>query len=62
MPKINRRRDKPEEYIEISFLGLKFKCSNPTSKAIIILVILLTFFAGMAALAPHIGVLKWFSG
>jgi hypothetical protein len=44
-PKTPLRSEKAEEHIEISFLGLKFKCRNPTSKAIIILVILLTFFA-----------------
>ena len=64
MPKNNQspKRNKLEEHIEISFLGLKVKCSNPTSKAIIILIILLIFFAVMVALVPHLVVLKWLSG
>ncbi len=62
MSKINPQRNTPEEHIEISFLGLKFKCSNPTSKAIIILVILLIFFVGLVVLVPNIAILKWVSG
>ena len=37
------KRNKAEEQIEISFLGFRFKCSNPSTNAIIILVLLLIF-------------------
>lgn len=50
------------ENIEISFIGFKFKCSNPTSKAIIILVILLVFFVVVGVLIPRITVLRILSG
>jgi hypothetical protein len=51
-----------EEQIEISFLGFKFKCSNPTSKALIILMMLLIFFVVLVLLAPKLNLIKWFSG
>jgi hypothetical protein len=41
-----------EEQIELSFLGMKFKCINPTSKAIVILVLLLIFFVALVVLLP----------
>ena len=51
-----------KEQIEISFLGFKFKCSNPTSKAIIILVMLLIFFVVLVVLLPNLALVRWFSG
>jgi hypothetical protein len=47
------KRNNPEEQIEISFLGFRFKCSNPSTKAIIILVLLLIFFVVLVVLLPH---------
>lgn len=55
------KKNKDEE-IEISFLGFRFKCSNPTSKAIIILVMLLIFFVALVALLPNLALVRWFSG
>ena len=39
--------DNPREQIEVNFLGLRMKCSNPSSKTIIILAIILIFYWGM---------------
>lgn len=33
-----------DEIIRISFMGMKFECTNPSNKAIIITVLLLIFF------------------
>lgn len=33
------------EELEMSFLGVKFKCRNPSIKTIILTIIVLTFFA-----------------
>jgi hypothetical protein len=51
-----------DEQIEISFLGFRFKCSNPTSKALIILMMLLIFFVVLVQLLPKLGLIRWFSG
>jgi hypothetical protein len=56
------KQNMKEEQIEISFLGFKFKCSNPTSKALIILMMLLIFFVVLVLLAPQLNLIKWFSG
>jgi hypothetical protein len=53
---------KPQEQIEISFFGIRFKCSGPTSKTIIILVLWLIFFLVLVLLLPHIAIVRWFSG
>lgn len=47
-----------DEVIKVSFIGLKFECKNPTSKAIIILVLLLTFFMVFLRLLPKIVLLR----
>lgn len=54
--------NKSRERLKIKFLGLECQCTNPSWKTIIILVILLIFFAGLAVWVPHIIVLKWLSG
>jgi hypothetical protein len=61
-PKTPLSPEKAEENIEVSFLGFRFKCSNPSSKAIIILVMLLIFFAVLVTLLPPVTVVRWLSG
>jgi hypothetical protein len=64
MPRQNKSSnldDKPQEQIEISFLSFKFKCSSPTSKTIIILVITLIFLLALAVLLPRV-TMKWLTG
>lgn len=56
------KQDMKDEQIEISFLGFKFKCSNPTSKALIILMMLLIFFVVLVRLLPNLSLIRWFSG
>jgi hypothetical protein len=51
-----------EEQIELSFLGLKFKSSNPNRNTIIILLILLIFFVVLVVLLQNPALLKWLSG
>lgn len=46
------KKEKPEEEFEISFLGFRFKCSNPGTNAIIMLILLLIFFVVLAVLLP----------
>ena len=41
----------PNEEIEIRFLGMKFKCRNPTGKAIILVFMLLMFFVALVVLS-----------
>jgi len=44
------KQDKPSNYreqIEVTFLGFKLKCCNPTSTTIIILAIVLIFLLAM---------------
>lgn len=43
---------KRNEFIKISFLGLKLECTNPTATAIIMLLLLLTFFVVLVVLLP----------
>jgi hypothetical protein len=50
------------ENIKISFLGMKFECTNPTSKAIIIISLVLIFFVVLVLLLPKLTLVKWFSG
>lgn len=60
------------EQVEISFLGMKLKCSNPTNRTIIIIVLALIFFVVLVLLLPKLTLykaaahglskIKWFSG
>lgn len=50
-----------EEQIEVSFLGFTFKCSNSTSKALIILFMLLIFFVALVLLLPRFGLIRLLS-
>jgi Mg2+ and Co2+ transporter CorA len=43
-----------DENIKISFWGMKFECTNPTSKAIIILILILIFFVALVVLLPNL--------
>jgi len=63
MPEANKTnsKNKVEELIEISFLGFKLKCSNPTSKAIIILIVSFVFLIVLLLVLPHNSILKWVS-
>jgi hypothetical protein len=54
--------DKPQEQIEVSFLGFRFKCSSPTSKTVIILSIILTFLLVLVHWLPKITLLKQLTG
>lgn len=47
-----------DEQIEISFLGMKLKCSNPSNKTIIIIVLVLIFFAVLILLLPKLALYK----
>lgn len=51
-----------EEKIKISFLGMKFECTNPTKQAIIILSLLLTFFVVLVAFLPKFSIVRLLSG
>jgi len=50
------------ENIKISFLGMKLECTNPTIKAIIILLMLLTFFVALVVLLPKFTLVRLLSG
>jgi hypothetical protein len=62
------------DQMEISFLGMKLKCSkDPSNRAIIVIVLLLIFFVVLALLLPKLTIgtaavkkclskMKWFSG
>jgi hydrogenase maturation factor len=50
------------ENIKISFLGIKFECTNPTTKTIILTVLLLTFFAVVVASLPKLSLVRLLSG
>lgn len=50
------------ENIKVSFLGMKFECTNPTVKAIVILILLLTFFMVLVAFLPKLSLIRLFSG
>jgi len=50
------------ENIRISFLGMKFECTNPSPMAIIILVLLLTFFVALVVLLPKFTLVRLLSG
>jgi len=54
--------NKVPEQIEISFLGFRFKCSSPTSKTVIILLIILTFLLVLAVLLPKFTAIRWLTG
>jgi len=54
--------DKPQEQIEVSFLGFRFKSSSPTSKTVIILSIILIFLLVLVHWLPKITVLKHLTG
>lgn len=62
MPKKSSRHNRPKERIKIKFLGLKCECINPSAKTVIILMILLIFFAVLVAWVPHLVIQKWLSG
>jgi len=49
MPKQDKDTNHREQ-IEITFLGFRLRCSNPTSKTIIILAIVLIFLLAMSAI------------
>jgi hypothetical protein len=51
-----------DENIKISFLGIKFECTNPTMKAIMIVVLFLVFFVALVVLLPALSVIKPLSG
>jgi hypothetical protein len=50
------------ENIEISFLGMKFKCTNPTPNGMIVIILLLIFFVALVILLPKLSIIKLLSG
>ncbi len=51
-----------KEIIKISFLGMKFECTDPTGKTIILVILFLTFFAAMVAFLPKLSLVRLLSG
>jgi hypothetical protein len=65
MPRQNKSsqpENKPQEQIELSFLGFRFKCSSSTFKTVIILSIILIFLLVLVHWLPKITVVKWLTG
>ena len=50
------------ENIKISFLGMKFECTEPSTKSIIIISLLLIFFVVLVILLPKLSIIKLLSG